>query len=189
MFLTELQAASKTGDAKALRNVIRKVEDSNVAFLLTKEIEDAKDLLQSIERIQALKEAVLKLNRKTMVELRKYSKPPKIVLEVIKATLILLGHEITLVTVSKSSIFRLLSRYISSLQRILFITQQKWSDCQKRLVTIGEKGLFRRVKTFDINSINRDISSQVLVLIGRYRRDQVAFVSDVADVFYCWVSN
>lgn len=156
----ELYAASKTGDARALWNVIRKVENSNVAFLLTKEIEDAKYLLQSIERIQALKEAVLKMDRKTMVELRQYSKPPKIVLEVMKATLILLGHEITLVT--------------------------KWPDCQKRLVTIGEQGLFRRVKTFDINSINCDISSQVLVLIGRYRRDQVAFVSDVADVFYCW---
>ncbi|XP_068715927.1 uncharacterized protein [Montipora foliosa] len=156
----ELQAASKSGDAKALRNVIRKVENSNVAFLLTKEIEEAKDLLQSIERIHALKEAVLKLDRKTMVELRKYSKPPKIVLHVMKATLVLLGHEITLVTT--------------------------WPDCQKRLVTIGGRGLFRRVKTFDINSINRHISSQVLVLIGRYRREQVAFVSDVADVFYCW---
>ena len=105
--VTELQAASKSGDAKALRNVIRKVENSNVAFLLTKEIEEAKDLLQSIERIHALKEAVLKLDRKTMVELRKYSKPPKIVLHVMKATLVLLGHEITLVTVSKDSIFPL----------------------------------------------------------------------------------
>lgn len=104
-FLTELYAASTTEDARALWNVIRKVENSNVAFLLTKEIEDAKYLLQSIERIQALKEAVLKMDRKTMVELRKYSKPPKIVLEVMKATLILLGHEITLVTVSKNSIF------------------------------------------------------------------------------------
>ncbi|XP_068670945.1 dynein beta chain, ciliary-like [Montipora foliosa] len=87
----ELQAASKSGDAKALRNEIRKVENSNVAFLLTKEIEEAKDLLQSIERIHALKEAVLKLDRKTMVELRKYSKPPKIVLHVMKATLVLLA--------------------------------------------------------------------------------------------------
>ena len=104
-FLTELYAASKTGDARALWNVIRKVENSNVAFLLTKEIEDAKYLLQSIERIQALKEAVLKMDRKIMVELRKYSKPPKIVHEVMKATLILLGHEITLVTVNKNSIF------------------------------------------------------------------------------------
>lgn len=86
-------------------NVIRKVENSNVAFLLTKEIEDAKYLLQSIERIQALKEAVLKMDRKIMVELRKYSKPPKIVHEVMKATLILLGHERTLVTVNKNSIF------------------------------------------------------------------------------------
>lgn len=85
--------------------MIRKAENSNFASLLTKEIEAAKDLLQSILRIQALKEAVLKLDQKTMIELRNYSKPPKIVLQVMRATLLLLGHEINLTAVSKSFIF------------------------------------------------------------------------------------
>ena len=90
-------------DVEAVRAAIRYVENVNFSLLLAEEVEAAKQLLKSVERIQALKEAVLKLDQKTMLELRNYSKPPKIVHQVIKATLLLLGYNESLITVSKTS--------------------------------------------------------------------------------------
>ena len=66
---------------------------------------------------------------------------------------------------------------------------QKWTDCQKRLVTVGKHGLFRRVREFDFNSLNAEQASQAHNLIGSCLREEVAFVSTGAEVFYCWVSK
>ena len=87
-------------DVQAIRAAIRYVENVNFSLLLAEEVEAAKQLLRSLERIEALKEAVLKLDQKTMLELRNYSKPPKIVHQVIKATLLLLGYDESLIVVS-----------------------------------------------------------------------------------------
>ncbi|XP_068679681.1 kyphoscoliosis peptidase-like isoform X2 [Montipora foliosa] len=94
----ELQTATNARDANALRSIIRHAENVNFTLLLPKEVDNAQQLLNSLERIQALKEAVLKLDQKTMLELRNYSKPPELVHQVIKATLLLLGYDITLTT-------------------------------------------------------------------------------------------
>ena len=66
---------------------------------------------------------------------------------------------------------------------------QKWTECQKRLVTIGKYGLFRRVRAFDITSFNAEQASRALNLIGNCRREQAAFVCTGAEVFYSWVSK
>ena len=66
---------------------------------------------------------------------------------------------------------------------------QKWTDCQKRLVTVGKHGLFRRVREFDFTGLNAEQASQAHNLIGRCLRKEVAFVSTGAEVFYCWVSK
>ena len=69
------------------------------------------------------------------------------------------------------------------------MNQQKWSDCQRCLVTYGKHGLFRRVKTFDVNGFDIELASRVLSLIDCYQREQVSFVSHGAEVFYSWVSK
>ena len=88
-------------DLQALQDAILCVENTSFCLLLAEEVEAAKRLLKSLERIQGLKEAVLKLDQKTMLELRNYSKPPKMVHQVIKATLLLLGFHETVTAVSK----------------------------------------------------------------------------------------
>ena len=70
-----------------------------------------------------------------------------------------------------------------------FLNIQKWSDCQKRLATIGKHGLFARVRKFDVTSITEEKASQVLNLIGRCQREKAAFVSPGVETFYCWVSE
>lgn len=90
---------------RALRAAIREVEESNFIFAFTSEFEAAKRLLKSLERIEALKEAVVKLDRKTMQELRNYSDPPKLVHRVMKAALLLLGDELKVTTVSLCTVF------------------------------------------------------------------------------------
>lgn len=93
-------------DVRALRAAIREVEESNFILAFTsEEIEAAKRLLKSLERIEALKEAVVKLDRKTMQELRNYSDPPKLVHRVMKAALLLLGDELKVTTVSLCTVF------------------------------------------------------------------------------------
>lgn len=93
-------------DVRALRAAIREVEESNFIFAFTsEEVEAAKRLLKSLERIEALKEAVVKLNQKTMLELRNYSDPPKLVHRVMKAALVLLGDELKVTTVSLCTLF------------------------------------------------------------------------------------
>ena len=66
---------------------------------------------------------------------------------------------------------------------------QKWTDCQKRLVTVGKHGLFKRVRQFDVTSLNAEQVSQALNVIGSCRREEAAFVSTGTEVFYCWVSK
>ena len=92
-------------DVRALRAAIREVEESNFILAFTSEFEAAKRLLKSLERIEALKEAVVKLDRKTMQELRNYSDPPKLVHRVMKAALLLLGDELKVTTVSLCTVF------------------------------------------------------------------------------------
>ena len=70
-----------------------------------------------------------------------------------------------------------------------FLNIQKWSECQKRLKTIGNNGLFARVRNFEVTSITEEKASQVLNLIGRCQREKAAFVSAGAETFYCWVSE
>ena len=101
--VAELQTAIDRGDLQALRDAIHCVENMSFCLLLAEEVEAAKRLLKSLERIQGLKEAVLKLDQKTMLELRNYSKPPKMVHQVIKATLRLLGFDQTMTAVSKKA--------------------------------------------------------------------------------------
>jgi len=72
---------------------------------------------------------------------------------------------------------------------ITFLNLQKWSDCQKRLVTFGKHGLFRRVRAFKLTDLHPELATEALGLIGRYRRKQVSFVSTGAEVFYSWVSK
>ena len=101
--IAELQAAMDSRDVKGLRAAIRKVENSHFIFSFTsEEVEAAKRLLKHLEIIEGLKEALLKLDQKTMLELKNYSKPPKLVHQVIKATLCLLGDDETKTAVSKA---------------------------------------------------------------------------------------
>ena len=93
-------------DVQAIRDAIRYVENVNFSLLLAEEVEAAKQLLKSVERIEALKESVLKLDQKTMLELRNYSRPPKIVHQVIKATLLLLGDDESSIVVSRMIDFK-----------------------------------------------------------------------------------
>ena len=101
--VAELQAAMDSRDVKGLRAAIRKMENSHFIFSFTsEEVEAAKRLLRHLEIIEGLKEAVLKLDQKTMLELRNYSKPPKLVHRVMKAALLLLGDDETKTVVSKA---------------------------------------------------------------------------------------
>ena len=115
--VTELQTATNARDANALRSIIRHAENVNFTLLLPKEVDTAQQLLNSLERIQALKEAVLKLDQKTMLELRNYSKPPELVHQVIKATLLLLGYDITLTTVSNNTSLGFFFRFTLRIER------------------------------------------------------------------------
>ena len=91
---------------RALRAAIREVEEPKFSLAFTtEEVDSAKRLLKSLERIEALKEAVMKLNQKTMLELRNYSDPPKLVHRVMKAALLLLGDELKVTTVSLCTLF------------------------------------------------------------------------------------
>ena len=101
--IAELQTAMDSRDVKGLRAAIRKMENSHFTFSFTsEEVEAAKRLLRHLEIIEGLKEAVLKLDQKTMLELRNYSKPPKLVHRVMKAALLLLGDDETKTVVSKA---------------------------------------------------------------------------------------
>ena len=101
--VAELQAAMDSRDVKGLRAAIRKMENSHFIFSFTsEEVEAAKRLLRHLEIMEGLKMAVLKLDQKTMLELRNYSKPPKLVHRVMKAALLLLGDDETKTVVSKA---------------------------------------------------------------------------------------
>lgn len=88
-------------DVKAILTAIHELENMNFSSRLAEELAAAKKLLKSLERIEALKEAVLKMDQKTMLELKNYSKPPKMVHQVMRASLLLLGYDETSTVVSR----------------------------------------------------------------------------------------
>ena len=89
---------------KAILTAIRELENMNFSSQLAEEVAAAKKLLKSLEIIEALKEAVLKMDQNTMLELKNYSKPPEMVHQVMRASLVLLGYDETLTRVSMRGI-------------------------------------------------------------------------------------
>ncbi len=69
------------------------MEKQKFSSQLTEEVANAKQVIKSLQRILKLQIAVLALDQTTMLELRNYANPPKLVHQVIKATLLLLGDE------------------------------------------------------------------------------------------------
>ncbi len=81
----------KERNLAGLREAIRKVEDRKFVTRLKEEVQEAKSLLRSLERVENLKQIVLKMDKQCMAEIRGYASPPDLVHEVMVAALLLLG--------------------------------------------------------------------------------------------------
>ena len=92
--LLELQRAIEAQHIDQLRAAIKTVENKRYITRLQREYDQAKKLVLSLVRIEKLRHAVMELDRKTMAEIRSYSRSPKLVHYVMRASLLLLGdHE------------------------------------------------------------------------------------------------
>ena len=99
--LTDLVDAMKSRDLAALRKALKAVERKKYVKRLQAEVDESKSLIKSLERVNRLKQAVLKLDQNTMLEMRNYQNPPKGVHEVMVATLLILGDSEKLTKVSR----------------------------------------------------------------------------------------
>ena len=90
--LSELLNAITARDLEALRKAVKTVEHQKYTSRLSDEIETARNLIKSLERVRKLNKALLNMDQTTMLEIKKYANPPKLVHEVILATLLLLGN-------------------------------------------------------------------------------------------------
>ena len=64
------------------------------------QVSQSRALLQSLQRIEKLRITILKMDAKTMLEIRRYASPPPLVHEVMVAALLLLGDHEELTRVS-----------------------------------------------------------------------------------------
>ncbi|KAK2165200.1 hypothetical protein LSH36_53g01002 [Paralvinella palmiformis] len=159
----DLTDALRTRDLTKMKDALRVVERKKYVGRLQSLVEEARQMIKSLKRIQKLKQAILKLDQNTMLEIKNYQNPPKGVHEVMISTLLILGDS------EKAT--------------------KIWSDCQKCLVTIGKEGLFRRVTNFDLTALNAEIAARALYIIGRFRVDDITVSSAGAAVFYNWTTG
>ncbi|KAK2168167.1 hypothetical protein NP493_1243g00005 [Ridgeia piscesae] len=158
--LLELQRAIEAQHIDQLRAAIKTVENKRYITRLQREYDQAKKLVLSLVRIEKLRHAVMELDRKTMAEIRSYSRPPKLVHYVMRASLLLLGdHE------GKT---------------------KKWQNCQPRCKTIGPNDLLRRVRQFNLKQVHPEIAARSKEILQHFRLDDVRDKSEGAAAFYVW---
>jgi len=74
-----------------MKDTLRVVERKKYVGRLQSLVEEARQMIKSLKRIQKLKQAILKLDQNTMLEIKNYQNPPKGVHEVMISTLLILG--------------------------------------------------------------------------------------------------
>ena len=91
---TALRQATSDRDKKSLRKLLKYIEKKRYVSAMKEDVSTAKEVLRSLDRIELLCHAILDMDAATMSEIRRYANPPKLVHEVMIATLLLLGdHE------------------------------------------------------------------------------------------------
>ena len=87
---------------KDLSKVLKLIESRNFVSQFKNDYSSAMLLLTSLQRLDALQEAITQMDQKKMLEIKSYSNPPVLVQDVISATLLLLGETDKDVKVRKS---------------------------------------------------------------------------------------
>ena len=92
MFFPELAAAMDIRHYGELARIVQKIESCNFAHDFKQLYDDARAMMQSLERLQDLQKAIIQMDQKKMLEIKNYTNPPRLVHEVMIATLLLLGE-------------------------------------------------------------------------------------------------
>ena len=91
---TALLEAIEARNTKELSKLLKYIEQKRYVSHMPEDVNLARELLRSLDRIEKLRRAILNLDAALIAEIRRYSKPPKLVHEVMVASLLLLGdHE------------------------------------------------------------------------------------------------
>ncbi len=80
-------------DIDKLKKIIHTVEEGEMEEYMYLNMDTVKRFVVMLKRIEILKTTILKLDQKNIAELKSYKNPPDVIVDVMKATLIILGDE------------------------------------------------------------------------------------------------
>ena len=81
-----------TRNFQELTRLINKIKVWKMINVFDDMYQNAREMHRSLERLQELKKAIIQMDQKKILEIKNYTNPPRLVHEVIIATLLLLGE-------------------------------------------------------------------------------------------------
>lgn len=135
------------------------IHKANLEKYLRREIMAALQLTDDLHTRQ-FKMPILAMDKKTMSEIRHYSKPSPLVHRVMQAALLLLGEDEG--------------------------TTSVWTKCQNFCFPDGPNGMNRRIMTFDPETLDPFITKRSWQILSDIRLSDVQRASPGAATFYVW---
>ncbi|XP_078601804.1 uncharacterized protein LOC144876434 [Branchiostoma floridae x Branchiostoma japonicum] len=158
----KLRDAMKARNSKRLRNAIE--EYTELGLSLKEPIyKEAKKRLGVLERLLQHRHAILKMESKTVSEIRGYKRPPAAVQQVMTATFLLLGN-------SKKE-------------------TKEWKSLQALMGRTGKESLKRLVKKFQPNDVPPGKVHAAKAELKGLTKQDVHGVSSGAATFFVWVTE
>ncbi|KAK2168887.1 hypothetical protein LSH36_13g02125 [Paralvinella palmiformis] len=156
----ELTTAMTERNLTKLDKVVSAIETSELKGKLHLQLAMAKRILEQLKRIEKLRHAIMKLDQRTIAEIKSYSTPPEIVNKVMLATFLLLGER---------------EKHL-----------KEWKEIVVQIGKTGKSSLKRRVSAFDVDCLPIAVAARVKEILSMLNLDDVRDVSSGAATFYVW---
>ncbi|XP_060601555.1 lim and transglutaminase domain protein ltd-1-like [Ruditapes philippinarum] len=156
----ELRSAIKGRNVNVVKKWIARAKRSTYQQDLQDDINEAERLQDNLNKMKGHRHPMAKMDPQTIIEIRNYKRPPKIVHDVMSSTYLLLGER---------------KEYV-----------QDWEDIQYLLGKHGSDNIQKRVVTRRPEDIDIEIADDADSLIQPYSIDKCRDVSNGICSFYKW---
>ncbi|XP_033109589.1 calponin homology domain-containing protein DDB_G0272472-like [Anneissia japonica] len=156
----DLEDAMERRNLEDLEKSINFVKKNTFEADLPHEMIRANKMLINLKRLKRLRDEILNLKQSTVAEIRSYSKPPRVVHQVMIGTYLLLGNKEK--------------------------TLKDWKGMQALIGKTGKDGLKRRVMEFKLETSDTGIAERSKAILDEFDLETVRDVSAGAAVFYAW---
>ncbi|KAF6038250.1 hypothetical protein EB796_003437 [Bugula neritina] len=155
-----LVAVTQSEDIEELEETLIEANSIKHRGKLDKEIAAAKKRLEKLRNMDELRNAVFKLDQRTVAEIKSFSSPPEPIKIVMKGTLLLLGN-------TKGDM-------------------KDWRSIVALIGKTGKESLKRRVMEFRIRNLTMEVADEAKQLLSPMSLTEVRDASTGAATFYLW---